>query len=174
MHRKINVDKPDYIHNSFSACNLLYLLTAASLAYSSNLKIEVVYSSETSVNFSKLCNILSQKIVLLVVTEMKTSNLMRWMRWILWCHLCLGLPSEIFHSSFPTKIMFQFLIFSYMLPAQLLSTLIWSLQWYSVRINYKAPHFVIFCVLTLLLLPYVQIFSAAFCFQMPSDYTYFS
>jgi len=86
-------------------------------------------------------------------------------------HLCLGLPSGLFPSQLPTKILYEFLSspMCTTCPAHLI--LLDFIILYMVKCtNYEVPHYAVFSSLLLLSPSYVQIFSSALCSQTPSVY----
>jgi hypothetical protein len=89
-------------------------------------------------------------------------------------HLRLVLPSGLFPSCFPTKIVYVFLYSSFMLHALYISSfLIWSLQLYlAKRVSYKVLHQEISSNFLLFHPTSVQILSSARSSQIPSVYVF--
>jgi hypothetical protein len=88
------------------------------------------------------------------------------------CSHCLDLPSGLFFSGFPTKILYAFLFSPCVLHALPISyTLTWLFLLYLVKsTSYEAPHYAVFSSFLPFDPPLVQIFSSACCSQIPSVY----
>jgi hypothetical protein len=77
-------------------------------------------------------------------------------------HLCLGLPSGLFPSGFPTNILQAFLFSPFVLRALLIPFILTrSFYLYFMKsTSYEAPHYTVFTTIPTLPLSSVQVFSA--------------
>jgi hypothetical protein len=86
-------------------------------------------------------------------------------------HLRFGLPSRHFASGFPTKIIYAFLFYPFVLHALPMSSLTWSVWLYLANsTSYESPHYAVCSYFLSLHLSSVHRFSSVPCSQTPLVY----